>query len=238
MKRSMAKGNDLMNTLPTALVKETEVAKALREELQADFVDESRMFGDRPIFLVRKDAIIQAVKVLVDDFDARLLTVTAVDNGVDFELIYHLAIKSLVVNLKTLVAKEDSHVSSITGIVPGAISAEREIWDLFQIKFEGISDPRAYIAPYEWRDTKSPLRKPLAGIVGSYQKPTVEKLMQTGQVLPITSSIIKEREKLKLPSIRSTPTQPDAVKEIRTIAHEVKFDKKTGYDLDKNKLRY
>jgi Ni,Fe-hydrogenase III component G len=217
---------------------ETVIAEALRRELKENLVNESRMSPDRPVFEVRKDALTQALKVLVDGFDARLCTITALDNGVDFELIYHMAVKALVLNIKVIVPKEDSEVASVTGIIPGAISAEREIWDLFQIKFQGITDSRAYIAPYEWREVKAPLRKPMSGVVGSYQKPTVERMMQAGQVFPIPSTIMKQRDELKLPPIVSTTTRPEAVEELHKIAHEVGFDKKIGYDTGKNKLRY
>jgi Ni,Fe-hydrogenase III component G len=217
---------------------ENAVAEALRRELKENLVKESRMSPDRPVFELRKDALTEALKILVEDFDARLCTITALDNGVDFELIYHIAIRSLVLNIKVIVPKEESEVASATGIIPGAISAEREIWDLFQIKFQGITDPRAYIAPYEWRDVKAPLRKPMSGVVGSYQKPTVERMMQAGQVFPIPSTIMNQRDELKLPAIVSTTTRPEAVEELHKIAHEVGFDKKIGYDMEKNKLRY
>ena len=229
-----------MTTTPSSntAVQETEIAEALRRELKENLLSESRMSPDRPVFLIRKDALTQALKVLVDGFDSRLCTITALDNGVDVGLIYHMAIKGLVLNIKVVVPKEESEVASVTSIIPGAISAEREIWDLFQIKFQGITDSRAYIAPYEWREVKAPLRKPMGGVVGSYQKPTVEKMMQTGQVFPIPSTVLNQRDELKLPPITSTTTRPEAVEELHKIAQEVGFDKKIGYDLAKNKLRY
>ena len=234
----MEEEGSLLKTTPKNPYTWTEIFKVVHEELNENLLGESEIFPNRPAFAVRKDALLQALRLLVEKFDARLLTITALDNGVDFELIYHIAVRGLVVNIKIFVAKEDSQVPSITEVVPGAISTEREIWDLFQIKFQGITDARAYIVPYEWRDSRSPLRKPLSGVVGSYQKPTVEKLMQTGQVLPITSSIIRGREQLRLPPMQTATARPEAVKEIQTIAREVGFDKKVGYDLERNKLRY
>jgi Ni,Fe-hydrogenase III component G len=218
--------------------RETNVTEALRMELKEKLLDESRMSPNRPVFTIQKDSLSQALKVLVERFDARLCTITALDNGVDFELIYHVAVKELVLNIKVVVPKEESEITSVTNILPGAISLEREIWDLFQIRFQGITDSRAYIAPYEWRDDKAPLRKPIGGIVGSYQKPTVERLMQAGQVFPIPSTVINQRDELKLPPVITTTTRPEAVKEVQRIAQEVGFHKRIGFDMEKNKLRY
>ncbi len=78
----------------------------------------------------------------------------------------------------------------------------------------------------------------MGGIVASFQKPTVEKLMQQGMVFPISSMVNNQRAALKLPPIVSTITKPEALKEIHEIASEVGFDKRIGYSLGKNKFRY
>jgi len=234
----MANSDNLMIRTSDNTIQEMKIAEALCRELKDNLINESRMSPNKPVFTVNKETLTQTLKLLVEDLDARLCTITAVDNGVDFELIYHISVKGLVLNIKVFVPKEESQLASATSIIPGAISAEREIWDLFQIKFEGITDPRAYIVPYEWREVKAPLRKPMGGVVGSYQKPTVERMMQQGQVFPIASNVLNQRGELKLPPIVSTLAKPEAAKEIQRIARDVGFDKKIGYDLEKNKLRY
>jgi len=220
------------------LVQEKEVIDALRNELANNFVAESKMSRNKPVIKINKDALLEAVNLLVEKFDSRFCTVTAVDSGLDFELIYHFSIKGLVINLKTVVAKEVSEVASITSVVPGAATAEREICDLFKINFQGLSDSRPLLVPHEWQDVKTPLRKPMGGIVSEYQKPTVETLMQQGQVFTIPSSVKAHRQNLKLPEIQTTMARPEALSEIQEIAKEVKFDQKVGYDWQKKKLRY
>jgi NADH:ubiquinone oxidoreductase subunit C len=153
-------------------------------------------------------------------------------------MIYHLSIKGLVINVKTYLSKEESEAASITSILPGAASAEREIWDLFGIKFQGLPDSRALIVPYEWRENKIPLRKPMGGLVTEYQKPTVETLMQQGQVFTMPSSVKNNRQNLKLPEVTTTMTRPEALEELHEIAQEVEFDKRVSYDWKKKKLRY
>ncbi|MCW4043382.1 MAG: NADH-quinone oxidoreductase subunit C [Candidatus Bathyarchaeota archaeon] len=217
---------------------EKEIIEKLSSELGENFLAESKMRPNRPVVLVKKDAILNTIKILVEEFGARLCTISAVDHGLDFELIYHMSIKGIIINVKISVPKEESEVISVTSVMPGSLSVEREIWDLFQIKFQGITDSRALIVPYEWRDEKAPLRKPMDGLVAHYQKPTVENLMEQGQVFTLPSTVKSNREKLKLPEIQTTMTKPEAMNEIHEIAREVAFDKRVGYNWEKKKLRY
>lgn len=218
---------------------EKEILQNLRTQLGEAIIGESRMVPDRPVIKVGKDKLIDTLKILVENHKARLCTISAVDNGLDFELIYHMSIKGFMIHVKTSVMKEESKVSSVTGIIPGAMTVEREIWDLFQIEFDGISDPRPLTLPKEWRENKkAPLRKPMEGIVAEYQKPTVETLMEQGQVFAMPSTVKTNREKMQLPEVQTTMTRPEALKEIHQVARQVKFDKKIGYNWDKKKLRY
>ncbi|MFC1507280.1 NADH-quinone oxidoreductase subunit C [Thermoproteota archaeon] len=220
-------------------IQEKEVLQNLRAQLGEAIIRESRMAPDRPVIKVSKDKLIDTLKIFVENHKARLCTISAVDNGLDFELIYHMSIKGLMIHVKTSVIKEESKISSVTGIIPGAMTVEREIWDLFQIEFDGISDPRPLTLPKEWRENKkAPLRKPMEGIVAEYQKPTVESLMEQGQVFNMPSTVKTNREKMQLPEVQTTMTRPEALKEIHQVARQVKFDKKVGYNWDKKKLRY
>jgi membrane-bound hydrogenase subunit beta len=221
------------------IIQEKEILQTLRTQLGEAIIRESRMAPDRPVIKVSKDKLVDTLKILVENHKARLCTISAVDNGLDFELIYHMSVKGLMIHVKTSVIKEESKISSVTGIIPGAMTVEREIWDLFQIEFDGISDPRPLTLPKEWRENKkAPLRKPMKGIVAEYQKPTVETLMEQGQVFTMPSTVKTNREKMQLPEVQTTMTRPEALKEIHDVARQVKFDKKVGYNWDKKKLRY
>jgi Ni,Fe-hydrogenase III component G len=220
------------------MIQEKEIIEGLRAELKDDIIAESRMLPNKPMILIKKGSLIRAIRILVENFESRFCAITAIDNGLDFELIYHISIKSLTVHLKTIIAKEDSKIDSITSVVPGAATAEREIIDLFKIEFQGLADSRALILPSEWRETKTPLRKAMGGIVTEYQKPTVETLLQQGQVFTMPTNVKTHRQNLKLPDIQTTMTRPEALKEILEIAGEMKFDRRVGYNWEKKKLRY
>jgi len=69
---------------------------------------------------------------------AQLVAITAVDlaDG-NFELIYSFFSKSELVNLRFTIG-EDFEVDSIADMFPGALNFEREIIDLFGLKFKGV----------------------------------------------------------------------------------------------------
>jgi len=92
----------------------------------------------------------------------RLSTVTAVDKypaEPRFEVVYHLhAIERKErVRLKCRVRGQDPVIESVTGVWRGANWYEREVFDLFGIKFLGHPDLRRIMMPEDWEG--HPLRK-------------------------------------------------------------------------------
>ena len=92
----------------------------------------------------------------------RLSTVTAVDKypaEPRFEVVYHLHSieRKERVRLKCRVRGEDPVIESVTGVWRGANWYEREVFDLFGIKFLGHPDLRRIMMPEDWEG--HPLRK-------------------------------------------------------------------------------
>jgi NADH-quinone oxidoreductase subunit C len=76
-----------------------------------------------------------------------------------FQLSYHIlshAYKERI-RLSARVSGVDPVVESITGVWPGANYYEREVFDLFGVRFEGHPNLRRILLPEEW--TGHPLRK-------------------------------------------------------------------------------
>ncbi len=91
----------------------------------------------------------------------RLSSITAVDwypADPRFEVVYHL--HSLEENrrlrLKCRVG-EDSELESVTSVWPAANWYEREVWDLFGVRFRNHPNLRRILLPEDWTD--HPLRK-------------------------------------------------------------------------------
>jgi NADH-quinone oxidoreductase subunit C len=92
----------------------------------------------------------------------RLSSVTAVDwypNEPRFEVVYHLHSieRNSRVRLKCRLAGENPEIESVTGVWRSANWYEREVWDLFGIRFTGHPDLKRIMLPDDWEG--HPLRK-------------------------------------------------------------------------------
>jgi Ni,Fe-hydrogenase III component G len=218
---------------------EEQIAETLCKDLREYTVEISKPRQNRLNLKITKEGVQQAIRLLVENHNARMSTISAVDKGLDIELIYHMSVKGIVINVKTEIPKEEPRINTITNIVSGANWIEREIKDLFGVTFEGHPDPRRLVLTFEWPKERTPLKGPIQGIVTPYQKPTVEALLSQGQLFPILSVTKKQRTQLKLPEALSTTlVNAEALTEAQNIAKTVKFDEKVGFDWKRKKLRY
>jgi len=88
-----------------------------------------------------------------------LSTISGVDLGTSYEIVYHFSTPETDFNLRTEVPKDRPHVASGTPIIPGAILYERELQDMFGLVVDGIPDPRPLVLPDDWPAGNHPLRK-------------------------------------------------------------------------------
>jgi NADH-quinone oxidoreductase subunit C len=108
--------------------------------------------------------VVAACRVLRDEFGFDLLAdETAVDYWPQQEPRFHIVYqirsiqKDLLLSLRVPVSALSPCVPTIEGIFPNANWHERELWDMFGIRFEGHSDMRRILMPYDWEG--HPLRK-------------------------------------------------------------------------------
>jgi len=154
-------------------------------ELQRRFGDaivETNDDRGEPTAVVARDALLALLAYCRDDtelaFDV-LMDLTAVDylkfpgreDGPRFEVVYHLY--SLVHNhrlrLKVRVEEDDPVVPSAVALWPIANWLEREVWDMFGVRFEGHPDLRrllmyeAFVGHPLRKDYPINRRQPLIG---------------------------------------------------------------------------
>jgi NADH-quinone oxidoreductase subunit C len=133
--------------------------------LQSEFGAEVIEFRDEVTLVVKPTNNIEALAVLRDRFGfAFLISVTAVDywpvEKPRFHVIYQLLSKKnndLLLRVRVPLDGSGPTIRTSETLWPSANWYEREVFDMFGIRFEGHSDMRRIIMPFEWEG--HPLRK-------------------------------------------------------------------------------
>jgi NADH:ubiquinone oxidoreductase subunit C len=109
-----------------------------------------------------KNALYDCVKSLKEKHDfSHLCTITGLENGENFEILYHLAQDKTgnLLTLRDVLKIENAATKSIVDLFPSAVWYEREMLDLLGIEFEGLPQGNRYPLPDNWPAGEHPLRK-------------------------------------------------------------------------------
>lgn len=139
------------------------VIKELKEKFPEKITDISFLFGDYNIVLA-KDSLLEVVTFLKEkphDF-AMLLDLTCVDylgEEPRFEMVYHLysLTNNLRLRLKTRLQESDLKIDSLSQLWGNANWLEREVFDMFGVRFNGHPDLRRLFMQQSFEG--HPLRK-------------------------------------------------------------------------------
>lgn len=91
-----------------------------------------------------------------------LSAITGLDPSVEdenLEVLYHFCTGPVNITLHLLVSKSESAIPSLGEIVPSSEPFEREVSEMFGIKFPGIRNPDRLYLPDDWVEGVYPLRK-------------------------------------------------------------------------------
>lgn len=141
-----------------------EILQAVVQSLQERFQAQPAEFRGEVSLLIAPEFNLEAVLALRDEFQFEmLLDETAVDYWPQNEPRFHVVAtlysftRNVVIELRFPVDGNAAELRSLVPAYPSANWKEREIWDLFGIRFDGHPDPRRIVMPYEWEG--HPLRK-------------------------------------------------------------------------------
>ena len=136
------------------------IVQALQKDFDASF-EEFR--GEAHVF-VGAEQIVDVITALRDTHGFELMSaLTAVDYWPQeeprFHVIYQMTsvTENMSVQVRVPVAATRSVVPTVSGVFASANWREREIWDMFGIRFDGHPDPRRILMPGDWEG--HPLRK-------------------------------------------------------------------------------
>jgi len=115
----------------------------------------------RRIFVkIDRANLLEGLRLLKENLGfSHLSTITGLDRGDDFEMLYHLANEYVSLTVRTLAPRTDPEVPSVCEVIPGAVLYEREIQDMFGVVMKNIPDPRPLLLPDGWPADQHPLRK-------------------------------------------------------------------------------
>ena len=153
----------------------SEALQALSESLGRKLgngIDKAVLAYGELTVTVPKNMIVEVVTLLRDDPEYQFISIIDI-SGADypyreerFDVVYHLLSprKNLRIRVK-VTTSENEPVPSVTGVYPGALWYEREVYDLYGVLFTGHPDLRRILTDYGFEGY--PLRKdfPLTGFV-------------------------------------------------------------------------
>lgn len=131
-------------------------------ELLADSRIELQEFRGQLTLVVQPETVLAACQKLQEAGFNLLAALTAVDywpKQPRFAVAYQLYSleQNQFVGLKVLLVDDRAELPSVEPVYPNANWHEREVFDMFGIRFRGHSDLRRILMPYEWEG--HPLRK-------------------------------------------------------------------------------
>jgi NADH-quinone oxidoreductase subunit C len=135
---------------------------ALRERF-GEAIEDVSEFRGQTTAVVRRGALLDVLRFLKEAQGFTFLAnLTAFDDWPEeprFNVVYQLRELTRPTNLrlKVRLTGDDAVLPSVTGLYKMANWQERELWDMFGIRFTGHPDPRRILMPEDWEG--HPLRK-------------------------------------------------------------------------------
>jgi NADH-quinone oxidoreductase subunit C len=136
----------------------SEALQSYQQRLAQAFQAETSEFAGEISLIVPAPKMLEAARMIHDEFDFDFLAyVTAVDYWPEetprFHVVYAFRSLSqkLILHLRAPVPGISPSLPSIEPVYRNANWQEREVFDMFGIKFEGHSDPRRILMPADWQ---------------------------------------------------------------------------------------
>lgn len=116
----------------------------------------------RAYLSIHKSDLRRVARVLFDEFNARFSIASGIDNGKNFEILYHFSFDSLnkIISIRTFIEKESPTIESLVSVLgPSAEWIEREMHELLGIYFEGHPALKRLLLSEDWPEGVYPLRR-------------------------------------------------------------------------------
>ena len=139
---------------------DNEIVEQLKQEIGENSISAVSSLRKRRIFIeISYNRLREVIMFLKKNSFSHLSAITGTQtNNNLIEILYHLDKAGTLVTIRVVLPQTEDSISTITDIIPGASLYEREIHDLFGVKFEGHPELSRLILPDEWKNDSFPLR--------------------------------------------------------------------------------
>jgi NADH-quinone oxidoreductase subunit C len=157
-----------------------ETAARLREQF-GDVIQDVVRFRGEVTALVAHDSLTDVCRFCRDELTFNFLSDLTATDWLDrrprFDVNYHLTSLVHWIRFRLKVQVDDGQsLSSVISVWPAANWAEREVWDLFGIPFDGHPDLRRIMMPEGW--IGHPLRKDFPQTQIALPRPKIDKTLE------------------------------------------------------------
>lgn len=149
------------------------------EKLFSPHLEVSTPRAGRIFVHVSREHLKKVIAFLKDDGFVHLSGITGLQTSGAFELLYHLSGRGILLTVRVNLPLNEV-APTITDIIPGALLYEREIHDLFGVKFEEHPNLEPLILPEDWPKDVYPMRKSQTVDRGKKRKKSLEKGIELG----------------------------------------------------------
>ena len=154
---------------------------------------------------VEPDNVLNVVNLLIEnDEKAGIGAITGVDNGDNYELLYHFRSMDTIITIRTNLPKDNPEIASIIDLLPGGNFHEKEVTDLLGIVFTGNPLHGKFLLPEGWPKDNYPLRK-------DAEIPSIDSL--------IKSAFTDENETNKTFNLTLGPQHPALLEPEKFVVH-------------------
>ena len=163
-----------MNILPPQ-----QIVDELKSATGAGFLDASlkewaegvKGWKSRQIWIkVARESLRPAIRKIIELHFPHVSVISFADTGAQVDLMYHLYIywgvprEEILITLKVSLDKTDLKIPTITDLIPGALTSEREKQEMLGIEVVDIPDSRRLFLPEDFPQGVYPWRKDATGI--------------------------------------------------------------------------
>lgn len=125
---------------------------------------------------VKKESFKNTVRLLMELQYPHIAIIAGNDTGETIDLIYLFSIfygekfKEISINIKVSLSRENTSIETITDLIPGAQTTEREIKELFGVNFIGLPEMHNVFLPEDFPKDVFPFRRDQKGLDELIQK--------------------------------------------------------------------